>query len=497
MPAGEYKGLSTFKKLKTILRFLGDHEFAAPGERSESGSKLTNADFRKLMMTPRATAGQSAVAALGAGNNTPASTSTTKKRVSSGDTPSATPSSGTGTSEKAEKRKKKKNYYAKLKRQEDDKMAELAAKYRDRAKERRDGGFPGDREMEVMEEVSERDIKSERGRPSAPAPHTTGGAYRAVAPDIKTSHDAAERRRQMIQESKFLGGDMEHTHLVKGLDFALLQKVRSEIANREKAAEEEERAIPDQKEEVKPKPKEEENEEDQVMCRTAMAKNIIKTVFKADVPDRNELFFPGRMAYIMDLEDEFGHNEDQEANPMSDIPTTTIRSKADVQGNLAHQQAVSMSANDIVINKLTQILTYLRAAGSRGKKKKKDKLVPQLPHPKVEPVEASEPKVRDKAADLPIFDDADDYVPDYEKRSSRDDRDRRRDRDGRRDRDRDRDKDRHHHRSHRDDRDSRRDRDRDRDRRDRDRDRKHGSYFDKKDHYEEEKRGFSSQDKDM
>ena len=28
-----------------------------------------------------------------------------------------------------------------------------------------------------------------------------------------------------IQESKFLGGDMEHTHLVKGLDFALLQKV--------------------------------------------------------------------------------------------------------------------------------------------------------------------------------------------------------------------------------------------------------------------------------
>jgi IK cytokine len=38
--------------------------------------------------------------------------------------------------------------------------------------------------------------------------------------------DAAERRKQMIQESKFLGGDMEHTHLVKGLDYALLQKVK-------------------------------------------------------------------------------------------------------------------------------------------------------------------------------------------------------------------------------------------------------------------------------
>ena len=36
----------------------------------------------------------------------------------------------------------------------------------------------------------------------------------------------AKRRKQAIQESKFLGGDMEHTHLVKGLDYALLQKVR-------------------------------------------------------------------------------------------------------------------------------------------------------------------------------------------------------------------------------------------------------------------------------
>ena len=54
---------------------------------------------------------------------------------------------------------------------------------------------------------------------------TLAVSFRAVAPDMRQSHDAAERRRQMIQESKYLGGDMEHTHLVKGLDFALLQKV--------------------------------------------------------------------------------------------------------------------------------------------------------------------------------------------------------------------------------------------------------------------------------
>ena len=28
-----------------------------------------------------------------------------------------------------------------------------------------------------------------------------------------------------VEDSKFLGGDTDHTHLVKGLDYALLQKV--------------------------------------------------------------------------------------------------------------------------------------------------------------------------------------------------------------------------------------------------------------------------------
>jgi IK cytokine len=63
------------------------------------------------------------------------------------------------------------------------------------------------------------------------------------------------------------------------------------------------------------------------------------------------------MAYVMELEEE----------AESDIPTTTIRSKKDVA--LSDQKA-TLSTNDIVINKLTQILSYLRA-GSRTKKKKK------------------------------------------------------------------------------------------------------------------------------
>jgi hypothetical protein len=42
-----------------------------------------------------------------------------------------------------------------------------------------------------------------------------------------------QRHRVSIEQSKYLGGDIEHTHLVKGLDFALLQKTRSELQGAE------------------------------------------------------------------------------------------------------------------------------------------------------------------------------------------------------------------------------------------------------------------------
>lgn len=66
------------------------------------------------------------------------------------------------------------------------------------------------------------------------------------------------------------------------------------------------------------------------------------------------------MAYVIDLEDEMND---------TDIPTTLIRSKADVplsDGDIT----TTLSTNDIVINKLAQILSYLRQ-GPRSKKSKK------------------------------------------------------------------------------------------------------------------------------
>lgn len=131
---------------------------------------------------------------------------------------------GDGTTEAGDKRKKKKQYYAKVIREEKAREDERAKKYRDRARERRELTTTDDRQDQL-------DVPLPA---VANPPTTSAGNYKSVAPDAKGNYDAAARRKQVIEESKFLGGDLEHTHLVKGLDYALLQKV--ELPKRERSA---------------------------------------------------------------------------------------------------------------------------------------------------------------------------------------------------------------------------------------------------------------------
>ena len=442
---------------------MGGEDFLAPME--PASQRMTNADFRKLMMTPRA--GSGAVPATPSpGGITPGGGA-----MSGGSSASATPRRVDKA--KAEERRKKKTYYAKLKKDEDDKMAELAEKYRDRAKERREG-------------VDGNNVPTEDAT----------NAYRAVAPNAHGVHDAAERRKQMIHESKYLGGDMEHTHLVKGLDFALLQKVRAEIVSREivEAEEEEEEGQEagkkgEEKADKKDSEAKDEEESGLSECRTTMGKNLMRLVFNSDGPKSNELFMPGRMAYVMDLE------EDGE----SDIPTTSIRSKKDVVNS---NQKSTISTNDIVINKLTQILSYLRA-GSRTKRKKKDKIDDLLA---VEEDVIKNNVVKGKDAEVPIYDDIDDYKP-SRKENKRRDRERSRERrDRSRDRRRSRSRDRDYRRSKDDRRRSRSKERKSKKQEERERERQHErderpskkqSYFDKPTEEPQEKpsRGFSNEDK--
>ena len=56
-----------------IFLWKTDHDFAVPGGGQKADEKMTNADFRKMMMTPR-TSGPATLGPLGGGSATPTST---------------------------------------------------------------------------------------------------------------------------------------------------------------------------------------------------------------------------------------------------------------------------------------------------------------------------------------------------------------------------------------------------------------------------------------
>lgn len=347
---------------------------------------LTNEDFRKLLMTPRS--GVPSVAPPSAKSSSHSSKSVASSIHSHRSSRDDEEGYGEGDDDDPlSRRRKKKKYYAKLKKMEEEREQELASKYRDRARERRDGLNPDYQSTDTLSATAN---------------------YRAVGPTAEATNTAAERRRQAIQESKFLGGDMEHTHLVKGLDFALLQKVRSEIAEED----EEDEELNVKKVKSKQKDKEENDNEDEVEFTTKIGQKIYKALFRNRPAERNELFQPGRMAYVFDVEDEYAE---------SDIPTTLIRSKADCPGI---ETQATLTTNDIVINKLTQILLYLRQGTRGGKKvKKKEKAKEKEKNDK------QGQKIRPAGADDSIFGEIGDYDPtattrEHEKKEKAKERDR-------------------------------------------------------------------------
>lgn len=84
-----------------------------------------------------------------------------------------------------------------------------------------------------------------------------------------------------------------------------------------------------------------------------------------------------------------------------------IRSKADVP---SFESTTTLTTNDIVINKLTQILSYLRQGNRKGKKNKKGQLERDRDYDKPEPEEHN-PKERRSNKDDTIYGDIGDYVP--------------------------------------------------------------------------------------
>ncbi|KAL6725353.1 hypothetical protein Aduo_007412 [Ancylostoma duodenale] len=342
---------------------------------------LRNEDFRKLLNAPKKPAAE-----------TPASGETSHSFTHRHQAKPDKKKGGGGHKHKKEK----------VEHNEDEaNLKEILKNYRDRALERRLKGNDDNDEIVKL-----------------------AAAYRAMPGDARAVTDKANLRRQAIEESKYLGGDMEHTHLVKGLDYSLLNKVRSEINKSQaevEAVDELELAYDQKGVEAVEK-----------MSDNKMVRAMHRILFKNELPLRNELFGKGRMAYVVDMEDED-----------AEIPTTLLRSLHDCP---KAESNANINANNMLISKLTQVLSYLR---SDHKKKKKPDMTEE---------EAK------KYQSQSIYDNESEYVPKRDK-----DRDRK-------DKDRDQRKDRNYF----DSKDDRYKRD-DRDRRDRDRDRRGGRDFDRRD----------------
>ncbi|XLU97379.1 hypothetical protein S245_011719 [Arachis hypogaea] len=104
------------------------------------------------------------------------------------------------------------------------------------------------------------------------------------------------------------------------------------------------------------------SKEDQ-QVRTSTAKSVYQWIVKPQtIIKTNEMFLPGRMTFIFNMESGYAH----------DIPTTLHCSKVDCP---VPEEMVTVSVDGSVLDRIAKIMSYLRL-GSSGKvlkKKKKEK----------------------------------------------------------------------------------------------------------------------------
>ncbi|SAM01584.1 hypothetical protein [Absidia glauca] len=312
---------------------------------------LSQEDFRKLLQTPRP------------GSET--STSRFKPPA-----PKAPRNEGSAVFAKPASVKYKK------KRNTDEASGPGKSNYRDRAAERRIG---------ELNDTSEDQ-------------QTTEDLLRPV------EEDEALDPQQVYEQSKYLGGDIQHTHLVKGLDFTLLNKVRRQMeeqpddSKNSNSDDDDNDDDDDDKDDPAATDEQAEDALDDAMDRLdrgekmmdegmedALAMDVshlsvtakaLSTLFARSSPKGDndtttphELFRPGRMAFLFPVAKEIG------ADPFA-IPTAVIRSK----GHVTEQQQLSSQASgwsddalqesELVLSKVVQVM--LRSRQQQELQQKKD-----------------------------------------------------------------------------------------------------------------------------
>ncbi|KAI9294396.1 hypothetical protein K502DRAFT_342443 [Neoconidiobolus thromboides FSU 785] len=178
------------------------------------------------------------------------------------------------------------------------------------------------------------------------------------------------------QQSKYLGGDVEHTHLVKGLDYALLAKVRAN-QNREGSEEEEEGLNSDDElEEIYQKKQEGGEIRDNIIesepatFLTGLGERIVKEGLKKreDISNnKNLLFLPGKMAYNFELMGD----KSEYTNPFF-VPTMVIRSAIEIER--FNEMEAESKLSKLTVQKVVSIFQKKRL----GTEKKPEKVVEQV-----------------------------------------------------------------------------------------------------------------------
>lgn len=286
-----------------------------------------------------------------------------------------------------------------------------ASRYVDRAAERRkeQGG-----RQSYYDEEEERQAKKEAAEQVA-ASNAPTFAQLGEREDI-----LQQQHRVSIHQSKYLGGDIEHTHLVKGLDFALLQKTRAELSSADAAKvkkKEEEaaaklpvgrlggpaagdaplskrgvaarthtaRAVPASRDAARIGSSSSSGGADsaKVVFNSEFAREVHRSIFpKASHPNR--ALVEGRVVLIFDARPE----------SMATVPSILVRSLDDLSGpqrSTADTNGVGADLPAGLLSRLSKIATYITGssaggsvAGSSlnsGKKKKKEKAGSDAPEP--------------------------------------------------------------------------------------------------------------------
>ncbi|CAM9886316.1 unnamed protein product [Chrysoparadoxa australica] len=164
------------------------------------------------------------------------------------------------------------------------------------------------------------------------------------------------------EHSKFLGGDLEHTHLVKGLDYALLVKMREEEAH--KGVHDEEAELDEALETAEEKAKRNKLEEERNKVEvTTFTGKTIQSVWKVIQGEaRGDVIDFSRVAY----EYEIGDGADL---TLPSIPTIVARSKTEDAVQDEADRYMNYQVDEGLLQRLRDTMSLFKE-GKHGKLKR-------------------------------------------------------------------------------------------------------------------------------